>query len=136
MRRKLALTYANRIARRLCRLGGIVSTPEAFPGDAFVVTAAWVFGSTAKGSQHPNDLDILLLGRVYRPEGKRRENAKMARAGMSCRYILKRDCRDEALRSLKAGMRMVRFHDAAWDGPLGDIWQTKIMIYPRMDLKA
>lgn len=45
------------------------------------------------------------------------------------------DARDEALRTIGKNLKMVRFHRLEIDGDFGDISQTKIMIYPRFELK-
>jgi len=59
MTRKQALRYAAEIARRLHAVNGIVCTPNA-SHDAIVVRCVWVRGSTARGSECPDDADILV----------------------------------------------------------------------------
>ena len=59
MTRKQALRHAAEITRRLNAVNGIVWTRKA-SHDATVVRCVWVRGSTARGSECPDDADILV----------------------------------------------------------------------------
>jgi len=128
MKRTTAIKNANRIAEKLMSVCGIICTQEAV-FDAVRVKRAWVFGSTAKGSAKPNDLDILVEMKVC---GKfQRGNAKRVRGlyGRVCWF-------DAARRFIRDGMKMVRIHDYDIEKGLGDIISTAILIYPRNDLST
>ena len=133
MKRSTALKNANKIAGILKKNGGIICTPEAL-FEAAIIRRAWVFGSTAKGKENPNDLDILIDVKIV---GRFNCNAKTNRDYTRRYGILGKLCTHEtALRFLRKGTKMTRFHSLDTDGNLFDIPQTKIMIYPRNDLVA
>jgi predicted nucleotidyltransferase len=134
MKRSTALRTARAVYERIRACNGIVGTPEADYA-ALRVKRAWLFGSTAKGSAEPGDVDILL---EIMPCGPRRcvgRGAKLGRRWAERYYNQPPNTKDIALRALRRGRKMVRFHDVAVDGELGDIPETKVMIYPRWDIK-
>lgn len=143
MKRETALRYAETIAARLRSHGGLIGTPDA-DREALRIARAWLFGSTAKGNNSPRDVDILLdlwpcgrlqlVNRAPWRGTKQRVGAKIGSTAYAKRYRLPLNCKVSALHALVAGMRMVRFHEFMIDGDLGDIPETRIMIYPRNDL--
>lgn len=123
--------YAREIARRVHSVNGLLATPLC-NREAARIHAIWVFGSTVKGSQNPNDLDILI---DLRPVGRRRSwkqgsldrrafrNHGFRRAPCSCEY---------ALKWLTRGMRKVSRHTTYSEYANLDV---KVMIYPRWDME-
>ena len=59
MKRKLAFRYAFEVARRVHGVNGILATPLC-DREAVRFKRIWVFGSTVKGGEAPNDLDLLI----------------------------------------------------------------------------
>jgi len=139
---KLSTSIRNAItvAERIRALSGVIETPEA--SRPFVrIKRAWIFGSTAKGKQNPNDTDILLEMHVcgdYQPSNVRR-NHKCKRYAKTDRKFLRRRgvntglrSEDVALRYLKKSMKKISLHSMELDGEYAT---DRIMIYPRNDLK-
>jgi len=141
MKRKTAIKNAKAISDRVLRLGGIIGTPEC-DYTSVRVNRIWVFGSTAKGSESPNDLDILvdmcrcgnrqvLDTRRMKGFGQAKRDRNVFPKGSHAPLYSIR----EAKKFLRRGMKMVSIHDVDVDGDFGDIRETKIMIYPRFDLR-
>jgi predicted nucleotidyltransferase len=113
--RKKAFEYCKTINKRLNQLDGVfVGNDTDFK--YLLVHKVWVFGSTAKGSKNPNDLDILYDYNVLN---------------------IAREYSDEILYQflvfLTEGMRQVCLHDYIVDNAIaGD---HKIEIYPKFKLK-
>ena len=132
MKLKTSIRNALKIAERIKHCNGIIGTPEA-SHEALRITRAWIFGSTAKGKLHPNDTDILIesieVGRFNLKNAKKKPKSTMR---LGYRYSL--NAHDVGYSYLRRGIKMVRFHDIKIDGSIGDVAQTKIMIYPRNDL--
>ena len=132
MRLQTALRYANEVAARVRAAGGLVATPLC-DREAARISRIWVFGSTVKGSQTPNDLDLLI---EMRPAGRWRNwrESRVDRRHYRS-YGIKRapSCRDAALIWLTKGMRKVSRHLSDVEGVEIDV---KVMIYPRNDLPA
>jgi predicted nucleotidyltransferase len=132
MKLETSIKNAMRVAERIKQCNGLIGTPHA-SHEALRISRAWVFGSTAKGKLNPGDTDILLeckkVGRFNFANATRMPR-HLDRSGV--RYRL------DAIRAgygyLRTGLKMVRFHDIKIDGQIGDVENTKIMIYPRMDL--
>ena len=132
MKRETALRYAREIARRLHEVNGLLATPVC-NYEAVRVSRVWVFGSTAKGSENPNDLDVMIelrcmVGRhrtwrqsTIDKDARRRHGIRVAR-----------DNRDVFLKWLTKGMRGVSRHCRDTDCVKLDV-QT--LIYPRYDLE-
>lgn len=138
MRRATALRAAETIAARVKAHGGLIGTPHA-DYEAVRIKRVWLFGSTAKGSEAPNDVDILLeyirCGR-HQLCGKwrryRASNAKLAKRYYRSTGIKTAICAaNEALRHLRGALKMVRFHSFDVDG---DLAHPRILLYPRNDL--
>ena len=125
MKRQTSIRNAKSVAAAIKKCNGIIGTPEAVY-DAFKIKAAWVFGSTIKGKENPNDTDILI--EAYSVGRCRYHNAKRSKA----RSFYKMDSTEAALRHLRGSMKMVRFHFEKIDGSIA---YPRVMIYPRMDLK-
>ena len=127
MKIETALRYAAEITRRLESVNGLIPTPRG-GSEFYLVKKAWVFGSTIKGSDVPNDLDVLLFA----------ENAGARQTwqivGFDPVYYkahrLRRTRRtdNEALMWLRKGMKMVSLHDTEGDETIFD---KKVEIYPR-----
>jgi predicted nucleotidyltransferase len=68
MKLETALRYANEVARRVRSVSGLLAAPLC-RSEAVTIKRIWVFGSTAKASITPNDLDLLIemtsVGRRY-----------------------------------------------------------------------
>jgi len=144
LKRKTALRYALTIHRRLKELSGLIGTPEC-SSSAYRVRRAWVFGSTAKGSENPRDLDVLVDDRECgrrqfckwkKPpsyENGRRWECKINRYELRAHRIaqpLFSSCTAQAY--LRRGLPMVRFHS---ENSEGHIAHPRIMIYPRFDFE-
>ena len=132
MERSKALKYAVEIARRVHEVNGLIPTPDCgFEG--MLMSNIWVFGSTAKGSEFPNDLDVLI---DWKEHGRQRRCPEVsADKGWERRYgrQLPKDSRWPAMKWLTKGMRGVSRHDLKWDEADLDV---KKLIYPvyEMDL--
>jgi hypothetical protein len=130
MKLATALRYANEVARRVQSVNGLLATPLC-SHEAVRIKRIWVFGSTVKGSQAPNDLDLLIdleeVGRRY----------SFRRARVDRQYFRRYGCRRspparaDALKWLTKGMKMVSRH--CLDSECADI-DKKVLIYPRNDL--
>ena len=124
MKRETALRIAEEIAAKLQACNGIVDTPTAGRPQV-LVSELWMFGSTVKGAERPNDLDLLwdvkAIGE-YRDPGK--DGAELDREhARRYGYWLSKDPFTEARRVLVGGRKMVRLHFKGIDGYLA---------YPRM----
>jgi hypothetical protein len=136
MKRAVAIKKALTVAGNLRKAAGLIGTPGT-EFEAVRVKRAWLFGSTVKGKENPNDVDILLeveeVGRHTRfGKGGRLDKDMARRYGRGCGYTV--SSTKEAYRFIKGGMTMIRLHNAKWDGEFGDIAETKVLIYPRNDL--
>jgi len=142
MKRATAIRNAQQIAERLRSVTGILMTPDG-NRESVRIKKAWVFGSTAKGSDQPNDLDVLLecyaYGEHRHPNNKGSRN-KASRVGIAktnkdylkrYRIIVGHDALFVMQIWLGVGMKMVRFHDFTIDGNLA---HPRKMIYPRWEL--
>jgi hypothetical protein len=133
MKLETSLRNAQRIADRLHNLGGIVGTPDA-EHVAFRIKRVWLFGSTVKGKLNPNDTDILIEGfevgepRRYGTGG--RLDKRYSYSGL--KWVV--SSKEEAYKTLRGKLKMVRLHPYEIDGTFEDIPQTKVLIYPRNDL--
>lgn len=110
MKRATALRYCKEIHDRLTEVNGRLPTPR---GEFTFITieAVWVFGSTAKGSAQPRDLDILVkfgdeVGALQSVEEAGFDPAYYR----SCGFKRPRSSRREALMWLTHGMRGVSRH--------------------------
>ena len=56
----ISKSTVSEIARRLVSVNGLIPTHRG-DHEFYLVKKAWVFGSTIKGSDAPNDLDVLLF---------------------------------------------------------------------------
>ena len=146
MKRETAIRNVQRIADTLHETNGLIGTAGT-SYDAVRIKRAWVFGSTAKGKENPNDVDILLdisnAGRRYwtnkdKDRGQRwRYGARLdRRARRVFGLIVPMDAEEDAMRRIRDNMKMIRLHRFKHDGNFGDIPQTKVMIYPRNDFAA
>lgn len=132
MKLKTSIRNALLVAQRIKHCNGLIGTPEATT-EAFRIKRAWLFGSTAKGKLNPSDTDILIeaysVGKFNLRRAKKQPKSK---ASHGFRYSLNSE--EVAHAYLRGNIKMLRLHDLKVDGNLGDIPNTKIMIYPRMDL--
>lgn len=138
MRRETAIRNARQIRDRIAKGGGIIGTPECH-NTAVRISRAWLFGSTAKGSASPNDLDILVdmavcgQHQVAKPRKGQRQ-AKRDKKARPAGSTVAINALDDAAKYLRSGMKKVSIHDFKVDGHYQDIAATKIMIYPRWDV--
>ena len=129
MKRATALRYCKEINRRLREVNGRVPTPR---GEfAFMnVEEVWVFGSTAKGSEQPRDVDILIK---FGDEVGARQSVEEVGFDpayyRSCWIKSARSSRSEALMWLTTGMRGVSRHCADSEAVPIDV---KVKIFPEM----
>jgi len=133
MKRATALRYAREIASRLHSVNGLLATPLC-DREAVRVKRVWVFGSTAKGSQTPNDLDVMIeldcqVGRHRTWRQARFDKRELRSYGIKCAP----SSREYFLKWLTRGMRKVSRHCRDSDCVQLDV-QT--LIYPRYDLEA
>ena len=134
MKRATALKHAEEISRRIRSVNGILATPNCtFP--ALRIRRAWVFGSTVKGSDAPNDLDILLditvAGKYRRWKRGMKLNKRYAR---SYGVLLCPDSETYALMWLTNGMKKVSRHVLQSEPRLLEmIGNDKRMIYPKKE---
>ena len=119
MKRETALRIAEEIAAKLQACNGVVDTPTArWP--QVLVSELWMFGSTVKGAERPNDLDLLweakVLGEFRRPGegGAELDMRRYRRYGISTA----KEPFEEARRVLVGGRKMVRLHFKGIDGDL------------------
>jgi len=125
------LKYSVEIARRVKSVNGLLATPLC-EYEAVRISRVWVFGSTAKGSDSPNDLDVLI---ELKPCGRRRKysecrpNKVAARSGYEWPVASEHEC----LKWLTKGMRLVSRHLTRDEGAKFDIQK---MIYPRYEMDA
>jgi predicted nucleotidyltransferase len=121
-----AIGYAHLIAARLRAVNGLIPTPRA-SFEYLRVRRAWVFGSTVRGKDRPNDLDIMLdvafCGRQLRRMRFRRNESFIHRTLFSTF--------EDGARWLRRGMRNVSMHT-------NDEWpclsrRCRVLIYPRND---
>jgi hypothetical protein len=131
MKRSTALRYCSEIHQRLIEVGGIVPTPRGEWSNVRVRNI-WVFGSTAKGSIEPNDLDLLIrleeCGRRQSWQQVGFDPAYLRRTGIR----VARDPRKEALMWLSRGMKNGSRHD--FESELVEI-DIKLPLWPVFDPK-
>ena len=127
-----AQRYAREIHERVTGVNGLLGTPGC-GREAVRIRRIWVFGSTVKGSQAPNDLDILIdleaCGRLFAGS---RNQARLDKKALS-NYGIRRavSSRDTCLQWLTAGMKKVSRHCADTEEVEIDV---KVEIYPRFML--
>lgn len=127
MKSETALHYAAEIARRLEFVNGLIPTPRGCH-EFYLVKKAWVFGSTIKGSDTPNDLDVLLFAETA---GARQQWQIVGFEPFHYRSYGIRSIRhtaSEAKMWLRKGMKMVSIHDTESEATIFD---KKVEIYPR-----
>lgn len=133
MKRTTALRYADEIAARVRSVNGLLATPLA-NREAVRISRVWVFGSTVKGSQAPNDLDLLIeskeVGRV-RTWKQGKLDRRFLHMFRTRRAI---SARDEAYKWLTKGMKKVSRHCS--DAEKGIDLRPLVMLYPRNDLPS
>lgn len=131
MKRDVALRYAEMIHRRLKLVNGLLATPLC-NFEAVRFRRVWIFGSTVKGSQDPNDLDVLIEWEVAGRHRTWRQGAldKTWKRRHGLRFA--KFAEDEAKKWLKAGMRKVSCHSYSFDQYVA---YPRVMIYPRFDIQ-
>lgn len=127
MKRATALRYCREIAQRVQTVDGVIPTPFG-SHQGIRIKRMWIFGSTAKGSESPNDLDLLV---DYENHGDRQSWRDV---GVDLEYQrrhgvdLVKPSINEALKWLTKGMRKVSRHTTASECVEIDV---KKMIYPK-----
>lgn len=147
MKLKTALKNAFLIADRVKAVNGLIATPLCeFPG--MKIRRMWVFGSTVKGSQNPNDLDLLIEMKETAKGRGWWENKNLVRLDKRAarRYGFRNPIcsTHEVMVWLTKGTQKTSRHvfrdkeDYQCDPETGWIARIdkKVMIYPRNDLKA
>ncbi|WP_227430766.1 nucleotidyltransferase domain-containing protein [Psychrobacter sp. I-STPA6b] len=148
MKRATALKNLNRIICKIHSINGIYATPLC--NNEFVkIKKAWVFGSVAKGSEAPNDLDIFIEVASHklssnRDRKGRRKIFRHAKhqirlhggfkadktTGHSVPTIL--NSHNELCKWLRKGTKKTSIHFVGED----EVFETldyKVLIYPRND---
>lgn len=131
MKRTTALRYADEIAARVRSVNGLLATPLA-DREAVRIKRVWVFGSTVKGSQAPNDLDLLIESKAV---GRHRtwKQGKLNRRYLRMFGVRRALCASkETYKWLTKGMKKVSRHD--FEAERGIDLSPLVMIYPRNDL--
>ena len=130
MKRATAIRYSVEVARRLHSINGLLATPIC--RNEFVkISRVWVFGSTAKGSQNPNDLDLMIEIKECGRHKTWRQSTVDKRYHRSYGIRAAPESRDYALKWLTKGMKLVSRHCTDSDPVVLDV---KTMIYPRFEL--
>lgn len=133
MRLQTALTNARRIAERVRSVNGLLATPVT-DSEAIRIKRIWVFGSTVKGSQCPNDLDLLIdLERAGKRLGWRQTKYDRRYFRSYGGVKVAPSAEHQALVWLSKGMQKVSRHPLHMEEVEIDV---KVMIYPRDDLTA
>jgi predicted nucleotidyltransferase len=127
-----ARRYAREIHERVKAVNGLLGTPGC-SDEAVRIRRIWVFGSAVKGSQAPNDLDVLIdLHRCGRSFSGSRHQARIDRRYLANHGVrVAVDSKDACLKWLTDGMRKVSRH--CTDTETVDI-DVKVEIYPRFML--
>lgn len=139
MKHSTSVANAQYVADQLRRVSGIIATPNC-AHDAVRVKRAWLFGSTAKGKENPNDTDIIIeYVLIGKPKWSGR-NGKVSGHFRINRDSYRRfgwshpeDSLNEARRFLKGRKKMIRVHQWEIDKDVAD---GRVMIYPVNDLKS
>ena len=130
MKRTTALRYSKEIARRVHSVNGLLATPLC-GSEAVRISRVWIFGSTAKGSQSPNDLDVLIelkpCGRYLRWTNGALDKRYYRATGIK----VARSPTQEALKWISKGMKMVSRHTTNSESVDIDV---KKLIYPRYEM--
>ena len=133
MKIDLAERYAQRIAERCKSVNGLLATPLC-DFEAVRIHQVWIFGSTVKGSQEPNDLDVMVR---YNQVGRRR-NWRQGKLDLQARrswgYSRAICASKEMYKWLSKGMKHVSRHN--YEAEKGLDLGVMVMIYPRNDFPA
>ena len=151
MKRATAIKNLNNIINKVRSVNGIYPTPLC--NEEFLkIKRVWVFGSVAKGSDSPNDLDIFIeilnhseskqptrKGRqkMYRSAGLRRKlhgGYKMDKSTQNRSVPSSVSSKSELCKWLRAGAQKTSIHFVGED----EIFETldcKYLVYPRNDFK-
>ena len=144
MKRSTALKNLDLIITRLHHVNGIIGTPK-YNYDFVWIKRAWVFGSVAKGSESPNDLDIFIevlnepkklkyysnqFKHTDRFTDKTSHGMRLKHAGI----IKTKDAIDYAIKWLRQDTRKISVHVVGDDEIFSEL-DIKYLIYPRNDFK-
>jgi predicted nucleotidyltransferase len=128
MKRATALRYAREISQQLHQCHGVIDTALHEFNDVIVHRVS-VFGSTAKGSEAPNDLDLM----VEFSYGEKNAGARLLdrTAKRNYGYWLSESASDAMVHWFRKGRKMVSVHSPAWDATEPDVMRE---IYPEWKL--
>lgn len=151
MKRATAIKNLNNIIKKIRSVNGIYATPLC--NEEFLkIKRVWVFGSVAKGSDLPNDLDIFVETLSFKDSRQpiRKGRQKMYRTTDSHRklhggYKMDKSTRNRSVPSsvsskselckwLRAGAQKISIHFVGED----EIFETldcKCLVYPRNDFE-
>lgn len=152
MKRQTALKNLDKIIQKVRSINGIYPTPLS-DVDFVKIKRMWVFGSVAKGSKNPNDLDIFI--EIYGDGFKgvqpiRKGKKKVFRYNKEKGYFLQgcfkkgvvrlgNECQPSAMKEvekwLRQGTQKTSIHIVGHD----DIFKRldcKYLVYPRNDFKT
>lgn len=127
MKRNTSIKYCREIHRRVKQVNGLLATPLC-QYEAVRISQVWVFGSTAKGKENPNDLDILIR---YKLAGRHRtwQQTKTVKPYRRiCNVKMPPASEEYMLKWISKGMIKVSRHSFEVDNEIAD---GKIEIYPR-----
>lgn len=153
MKRSTAIKNVKEIVRRVNSVNGIIGTPK-HEMDFYRIKRVWLFGSVAKGSNEPNDIDIIIEGIGVETGGNRRHTRERFYPGYSGRYERRggkhtdrifekressgyfqcKSSKDYAIKWLRSGMKSVSIHTVRGEGrDFLEQLDKKVLIYPRCD---
>ncbi len=130
MKRELAIRRLQKVIDRINAVNGVFETPSARYPAARIVNV-WLFGSLLKGSETPNDIDLLF---EYEELGELRTLAQTGvydkdyyrSYGMKCTI----DTWKVFGRELRKNIPMVRMHKLMVDGSVA---YPRALIYPTLE---
>lgn len=136
MKRSTAIKNINTIIRRVKSVNGLLGTPK-HRYDFVKIKRVWLFGSTAKGSTNPNDIDIFVEIINVGPHfsASKHTDRFFDKKFFRCEGVkLLSESSTYAIKWLRSGMKMVSIHRVG-DDLIFDELDVKIMLYPRNDFK-
>lgn len=129
MKRERALRYCREIHDQLVLAGGMLHTPN-YSHEHVLFKKVWLFGSTAKGSLSPRDVDILYHIELIGPNFRRNTELVMDTRVSKQRFWggdYPMQTSEAAYKWLRRRRPMVSLHSTEYERA---IFPDKIQIYP------